>query len=374
MGKYIDKSRNAIAAFNFEDFIILPGFVKASPRDIPIATRFTKNIKMNIPLVSSPMDTVTEASMAIAIAKKGGIGVIHRNCTIEEEVGMVKAVKEGSCSSEECTDALLDEDKRLVVAAAVSPFDIDRAMRLAKYADALLIDVAHFHNPRIIDGTRKIIKETGKDVVIGSFGTKEAVIDCVTKLDDAAGLRVGIGCGSICTTTDVTRAGAPTLFAVAQAADALQEVGSDIPIIADGGIRSAGDIALGMIFGASSAMLGFGFAGCKESPNDVVIVEGKQYKRYRGMGSKQARAKRAALDRYESRGGRDLEEGVEMLIPYVGAIDEIVDKLCSGIRASIGYAGAANISEMKELTRIARVNTRESAILNKAAVRNAILQ
>jgi len=207
--------------------------------------------------------------MAIALAKKGGIGVIHRNCTMEEEVSMVKAVKESFYSLEGYADALLDEEKRLVVAAAVSPYDIERAMQLAKYADALLIDVAHFHNPKIIDGTRKIIKETGKDVVIGSFGTKEAVVDCVTKLDGAAGLRVGIGCGSICTTTDVTRAGAPTLFAVAQAGDALQEMGSDIPIIADGGIRSAGDISLGMAFGASSAMLGFGLAGCKESPGDI---------------------------------------------------------------------------------------------------------
>jgi IMP dehydrogenase/GMP reductase len=372
MDSFVNKYKNAIEAFNFDDFILLPGFAKTEPKDVELKTKFSKSININIPVVSSPMDTVTESAMAIAMAKFGGIGVIHRNCSAKDEVRMVRLVKEESFSKETYRDAVVDEKGNLMVAAAVSPFDIERANELSKYADALLIDVAHFHNPNIINSVKKIIDATSVDVVIGSFGTKQGVVDCVSKLDNAAALRVGIGSGSICTTTDVTRAGSPTLFAVANAADALQEIGSNIPIIADGGIRTSGDIALASVFGASSSMLGYILAGCKESPSEIATINNKSYKIHRGMGSRQAREKRAALDRYGNLGGKNLEEGVEMLIPYTGEAENVLDKLTSGIKASIGYSGSSDISGMKN-TRIAKIDTRNQKIESKLIDRGALL-
>lgn len=372
MDTFVNKYKDAVLAFNFDDFILLPGFAKMEPRDVRLGTRFSKNIKMNIPIVSAPMDTVTEAPMAIALARNGGIGVIHRNCSIEEELEMVKAVKDEQYSKETYKNALVDDQERLRVVAGTSPFDIERAKQLSKYADALLIDVAHFHNSNVIEGTKKISNETGAEIVIGSFGTKEGVLDCVRKIDNAGALRVGIGGGSICTTTDVTRAGSPALFAVAQAADALEEIGSDIPIIADGGIKNAGDIMLATVFGASSAMLGYALAGCTESPSKVRMIKERQYKLYRGMGSHAARAKRAALDRYGNVGNKSLAEGVEMMIPYTGEVDDVVGDMLAGIRASIGYAGAEDMESMKRIARVARVNNRPK-ISSKAEDRKAIL-
>jgi len=372
MDNFANKYKDAVLAFNFDDFILLPGFAKMEPKDVKLGTRFSKNIKMNIPIVSSPMDTVTEATMAIALARNGGMGVIHRNCSTEEEVEMVKAVKNEQYSKETYKNAVVDDQGRLRVVAGISPFDMERAKQLSKYADALLVDVAHFHNSNVIEAAKKISTETGSELVIGSFGTKDGVLDCVRKIENAGALRVGIGGGSICTTTDVTRAGSPALFAVAQAADALEEMGrSDIPIIADGGIRNAGDISLTAVFGASSAMLGYALAGCKESPSEIKMINDKQYKLHRGMGSHAARAKRAALDRYGN-AGKNLAEGVEMMIPYTGEVDDVVGDMLAGIRASIGYAGAEDMESMKKIAKVARVNYRNKSS-NKAEDRKAIL-
>ncbi len=463
MGSYNKKMLDAAVAFNFDDLIVLPGLAQVEPKDISIGTRFTKNIALGVPFVSSPMDTVTESAMAIALARRGGVGVIHRNCSLEEELNMVRAVKRaesfiirnvilisrnstvGEASTimlenhisglpvveagklvgiltsrdvrandpvnrveqamtkdvitahEDVTEteainlmrsnrieklpvvgsdgtfrglitykdiitrgkyqhALRDKDGRLVVAAAVSPFDLERAKALSKDADALIVDVAHFHNSAVIAATKKIIKETGREIIIGNLGTKKGVLDSVSALDSVAALRMGIGSGSICITTEVTRAGSPTLFAVSQAADALEELGSDIPIIADGGIKNSGDIALAFVFGASSVMMGQVFAGCEESPSPKTRIEDKYYKVHRGMGSAAARAKRAIVDRYADSGGKNIEEGIEILVPFRGRVDDAVDELVGGLRAAIGYAGATDIREMRNAS-VALVRT-----------------
>ena len=454
MGKFKDKYYSAPPAFNFEDVMLLPGLAKTEPKNIDITSKFSKGIKLKVPLISSPMDSVTESSMAVAIAREGGIGVIHRNCSLEEELAMVKAVKraesfiirdvvtigkaakvseadelmqkhgisglpvvdsgkligiitgrdvrsnepdsrveeamtkdvisasEGITEAEAISllkqhrieklpvvdskgnlkglitykdvtlrdtykNALRDEEGRLRVAAAVSPFDLERAKTLSKYADALVIDVAHFHNNAVIDATKKIIDATGAEVIIGNLGTIDGVKESIDRLGEGvAGLRMGIGSGSICITSDVTKAGSPTLFAVSQAADALEEIGMKIPIIADGGIRSAGDVALAFAFGASAAMLGYGFAGCDESPAPKISLDGKYYKIHRGMGSAAAKAKRAAVDRYADSGGKNVDEGIEILVPYRGSVSEVVNWYVAGIRAAMGYAGVSNIPEM----------------------------
>ncbi len=353
MDRFAKKLETAALAFNFDDLILLPGFSEVRPRNIDLATNFSKSIKMATPLSASPMDTVTEAEMAIAMAEAGGIGVIHRNCTPEEEVAMVRKVKQATPKSENAT---LGKDRKLAVAAAIAPQDFERAVALAEYADVIMTDVAHFHTRLNLDATKKILKAVDKDVIIGSMGTKEGALACVNELPDIAGLRCGIGGGSICTTTDVTKAGSPTLFAVSQAADALEELGrQDIPIIADGGIRSPGDIALSFVFGASSAMMGYGFAGTDESPGEKVQINGKDFKYYRGMGSKGAREKRLVVDRYADTGRKKMDEGVEAYIPYKGAIPDLIELTNSGIRASIGYAGAGNIKEMAAKAKIGRI-------------------
>ncbi|MBO3768905.1 MAG: IMP dehydrogenase [Thermoproteota archaeon] len=464
MGAFQEKFEKAETAFNFEDVILLPGFSQVEPKDIDLRTSFSKNIPINIPLVSSPMDTVTESEMAIALARHGGLGVVHRNCSAEEELEMVKAVKraesfiikdvitinkeatvgeaaelmkkhkisglpvvEGrkligiitgrdvrftdpsirveeamtkdvvvagpTVTPEEAVelmkkhrveklpvvdndnqliglitykdvalrgeykDASRDSEGRLRVAAAVSPFDLDRAKLLAKYADALVIDVAHFHNKNVIEATRRLTREVGIDIVIGNLGTKQGVLDSISRIEDVAGLRVGIGSGSVCITTEVTRAGAPTLYAVSQAADALEELGLKIPVIADGGIRSPGDVALAIAFGASCAMLGYVLAGCKESPSPMTIINGKYFKLHRGMGSQSARQKRMALDRYATF-SKEIPEGTEIWVPYRGDVASVIGEFTSGIRAAMGYAGASNIEELRKKGKVAKIFSR----------------
>lgn len=464
MGAFQEKFEKAETAFNFEDIILLPGFSETEPREIDLRTRFSKNIPINIPLVSSPMDTVTESEMAIALARHGGIGVVHRNCSAEEELEMVKAVKRAesfiirdvitinkeatvgeaaeimrrhkisglpvvednrligiitgrdvrfanpsirveeamtkdvvvaspSVTPEEAVELMkkhrveklpvVDDDKRLVglitykdvalrgeykeatrdpegrlrVAAAVSPFDTDRAKMLAKHADALVIDVAHFHNRNVIEETRRLVKEVDVDVVIGNLGTRQGVLDSVSKIESVAGLRVGIGSGSVCITTEITKAGAPTLFAVAQAADALEELGLKIPVIADGGIRNPGDVALAIALGASCAMLGYVLAGCKESPSPMTIINGKYFKLHRGMGSQSARQKRMALDRYATL-AKEIPEGTEIWVPYRGDVSSVISEFTGGIRAAMGYAGASNIEELRRKGRVVRIISR----------------
>jgi IMP dehydrogenase len=254
-------------------------------------------------------------------------------------------------------DAVRDEQGRLICAAAVSPFDLDRARALDEYVDIIVTDVAHFHNRNCFDAAKKILDEVSAEVVVGNIGTYEAAEDCLSKLDGVAGLRVGIGSGSICSTSVVTRAGAPTLFATSQVADAVKECGSEVPIIADGGIRNPGDIAVALAVGASCAMMGNIFAGTSESPGRLVALEGRYYKEYYGMGSAAARQKRYAQDRY-SQPSKTISEGVEGWVPYRGSVSDIVAEFVGGLKAAMGYVGAQNVPEMWEKGRLALVTER----------------
>jgi IMP dehydrogenase len=254
-------------------------------------------------------------------------------------------------------DAVRDEMGRLICAAAISPFDLDRAKALDEYVDIIFTDVAHFHNRNCFEATMKVMSEVSAEVVVGNIGTYEAAEDCLTKLDGVAGLRVGIGSGSICSTSIVTRAGSPTLYAVSQVADAVKEYGSDASIIADGGIRNPGDIAVALAVGASCAMMGNVFAGTSESPGRLVALEGRYYKEYYGMGSAAARQKRYAQDRY-SQPSKTINEGVEGWVPYRGGASEIVSEFVGGLKAAMGYVGARTIPEMWEKAKLALVTER----------------
>ena len=454
MGKFSEKLSRAGVAITFRDVILLPGLAEVEPSEVDISTRVSKNYRLNIPFVSSPMDTVTESEMAIAMAREGGLGVLHRNCSVEEQVEMAKRVKRAEAliirdvvtvspdqtvaeaveimkshqisglpvvegkklvgiitgrdvrfadgnlkvrevmtknvitASEDIDierakeilhryrieklpivsetgelkglitfkdislrgkypNAARDEEGQLLCAAAISPFDIERAKKLDKYVDILVTDVAHFHNVRVIQATKRLISEINADLIVGNIGTYEAAVDVITSIEGVAGLRVGVGSGSICVTSEVTKAGAPTLFAVSQVADALADYGCDIPIIADGGMRGPGDAALALAAGASAVMAGNLFARCKEAPGTLMAIGGRYYKQYRGMGSPSAMAKRYSLDRY-SMPAKGIAEGVEGWVPYKGEVSTVVRELCEGLRAAMGYAGAKSIRDLWE--------------------------
>ncbi len=460
-----DKLFKAVQALTFNDVLLLPGFTSVEPSEVDVRSRATRKVRLNVPFISSPMDTVTESDMAIALARQGGLGVLHRNCSIEAEVEMARRVKRAEAliirdvvtvgpditveellrlmeahnihgfpvvedderligivtardvrladpslrvrdvmtrnvitAGEDITleeakrilhrerieklpivdgegrvrglitmrditlkgtypNAIRDEEGRLICAAAISPFDLPRAKALDKYVDVLVTDVAHFHNRNCFEAAKRLLKEVSAEVVVGNIGTYEAAEDCITKLDGIGGLRVGIGSGSICTTSVVTRAGSPTLFAVSQAADAVRDYGADIPIIADGGIRNPGDVAVALAMGASSTMMGNVFAGCRESPGRLVALEGRYYKEYYGMGSAAAKRKRYALDRY-SQPSKTIDEGVEGWVPYRGTVADIVSEFVGGLQAAMGYVGAENITQMWEKARLALVTER----------------
>ena len=460
-----DKFKNADNALTFNDVILLPGWTTLEPDEASVKSQATRSVSLNAPFIASPMDTVTESEMAIALARNGCLGVLHRNCTAEEEVDMARAVKRAEAliirdvitvnpettiekllalmkehsisgfpvvengdslagivtwrdvrladkglkvadvmtkdvitgteetSLEEAMeilhdhrieklpivdgkgrvrglmtmkditlkgtypDALRDEEGRLICAAATSPFDLERAKALDQYVDILITDVAHFHNKNCFEATKKILKEVEAEVIVGNIGTYEAAEDCLTKLDGVAGLRVGIGSGSICSTSVVTRAGAPTLYATSQAADAVKDYGADVPIIADGGLRNPGDIAVALAVGASCAMMGNVFAGCSESPGRLVALEGRYYKEYYGMGSPRARRKRFVQDRY-SQPSKAISEGVEGWVPYRGPVTDIISEFVGGLKAAMGYVGARNIPEIWDKAKLALITER----------------
>ena len=459
---FVEKFKGIQVAITFRDVMLIPGRSEVEPTDVNVRTRVTKSYELNIPIVSSPMDTVTESEMAIAIARHGGLGVIHRNCSIEEQLEMVKRVKraeaaiirdvitvgpddsvgntlalmhkhnisglpvvekqrlvgivtgrdvrftedrfpvkdvmtknvvtaeEGISINEaqqilrdhkieklpivnkekeliglitfkdillrgKYPKAVRDENGQLLCGASISPFDLDRAKKLDKHVQILVTDVAHFHNANVFRATKKILSEVSADIVVGNIGTFEAAEDVITELDGVSGFRVGIGSGSICITSEVTRAGSPTLFATAQVSDAVAKYGTDIPVIADGGIRSPGDAAVALAGGASAVMIGNLLARCKESPGAVITIGGRYYKQYRGMGSASAIAKRHSTDRY-AMPSKGVTEGVEGWVPYKGEASIVLDELVSGLQASMGYAGARNIQELWQKARLAALS------------------
>jgi IMP dehydrogenase len=466
-----DKFKNADHALTFNDVLLLPGWTTIEPSEADVRSRVTRSVELDVPFVSSPMDTVTESEMAIALARHGGLGVLHRNCSVEEEVEMARMVKRaealiirdvvtvrpdatiddllglmetknihgfpvvngdggivgivtwrdfrladrnlkvedvmtkevitagenttleeakailhehrieklpivddakrvrGLITMKDITlkgtypHAIRDELGRLICAAAISPFDLERAIALDEYVDILFTDVAHFHNKNCFDATKKVLDNVDAEVIVGNIGTYEAAEDCLTKLEGVAGLRVGIGSGSICSTSIVTRAGSPTLYATTQVADAVKEYGSDATIISDGGIRNPGDIAVALAVGADCAMMGNVFAGTSESPGRLVALEGRYYKEYYGMGSAAARQKRFAQDRY-SQPAKTINEGVEGWVPYRGGVTDIVSEFVGGLKAAMGYVGARTIPEMAEKAKLALITERGAQEIN----------
>lgn len=337
---FLTKLGSAQSVFTFRDFILLPGRSEVEPADIDLSTSLAKGIGLSIPLVSSPMDSVTEWRLALEIARLGGAGAIHRNMSVESQVAQVKKVKDSDVDA-----ASQDSKGRPLVGASVSPLDAERCKALDRVADFLVADVAHFHNSKVMAASRRLLPDLSAVFIAGNVGTRQAVFDIVDELPRVDGFRAGIGSGSICITSEVTRVGAPTLFAVAEVAGGVAERKLRIPVIADGGIRGPGDAALAMAAGASVTMLGSMLAGTDEAPSDVVVRGGRKFKTHRGMASAAARKVRFALDRY-SVPAKGLDEGVEAYVPYAGKAEQVVVRFENGLRAAMGYAGARNVEQM----------------------------
>ncbi len=445
----------------FDDVLLVPGYSEVLPHQVNISTRFTRNIRLNAPIVSAAMDTVTEHRLAIAIARQGGIGMVHKNMSIEKQAEEVRQVKrsesgmiidpvtltkdarvgdalnlmqkykiggipivdehqrllgiltnrdlrfesnnnlsvtelmtsENLVTAPEGTDldaakkilqqhkieklpvvdsdgvlrglitykdimkvidypnACKDSFGRLVVGAAVGvTHDMhDRIAALVKVGvDAVCIDTAHGHSKGVLDAVKKAKKAfPGLDIIGGNVATgagAKALADA-----GADGVKVGVGPGSICTTRVVAGVGVPQLYAIYEAARALE--GSGIPIIGDGGIRYTGDIVKALAAGADTIMAGSLFAGVAESPGETVIFEGRKYKIYRGMGSIGA-MEHGSKDRYFQDMEADIKklvpEGIEGRVPFKGSLQEVMIQYIGGLRAGMGYCGAGTVPELKE--------------------------
>jgi IMP dehydrogenase len=476
-------------ALTFDDVLLLPGYSEVLPKDVCLKTKLTRRIELNIPLISAAMDTVTESRLAIAMAQEGGIGVIHKNFSIEQQAKEVRAVKkfesgvvkdpitirpdvtiralldltrlhhisgvpvvdgetlvgiitnrdvrfetqlDGLVSdlmtpkaklvtvkegtpledvkellhkhriekvlvvddafrlrgiitvkdinkSQEYPNACKDEDGRLRVAAAVGTgADSEERVKALVEAgvDVVIVDTAHGHSKGVIDRVRAIKqKYPDLDVIGGNIATAEAAKALVEA--GADGVKVGIGPGSICTTRIVAGIGVPQVTAVADVADILKD--TDVPLIADGGVRFSGDIAKAVAAGAHCVMVGSLLAGTDEAPGEVELFQGRTYKAYRGMGSLGAMAQtQGSSDRYfqdASAGAEKLvPEGIEGRVAYKGPTAAIIHQMMGGLRASMGYTGCADIETMRtkpKFVRITQAGVQESHVHDVSITKEA---
>ena len=351
----------------FDDVLLIPAESHVLPNEVNLSTRLAKNIKLNIPLISAGMDTVTEGPMAIAMALQGGLGVVHKNMSIQAQAGEVANVKSVVVPAN-ATKAAVDDQNRLLCAAAVGVTSdtFERAEALLKAgADAIVIDTAHGHSAGVL---RKIkeIRDHFPDVTLiaGNVATGEA-----TKALYDAGVdvvKVGIGPGSICTTRVVAGVGVPQITAIYDAASVAR--GYHKPIIADGGIKYSGDVVKALAAGGNAVMLGSMLSGTTEAPGEVFEDNGKKYKAYRGMGSVGAMAQaHGSSDRYFQGGVNEanklVPEGIEARVEYKGDVSDIVFQIDGGLRSGMGYVGAPDIPtliEKAQFVQITNAGLRES--------------
>lgn len=337
-----NKILNSIA-LTFDDVLIVPDYTDIKREEIDISTQLTPDIKLKLPFISSPMDTVTTSSMAIVLGKLGGLAVIHRNLIIENQVKEIKKAK---------------KETSLVAAAVGVGRDLKERMEGLSRAgvDVVVIDSAHGHSKFVIEATR-YVSEKHKNIALiaGNAATGEAARVLIEA--GAQVLRVGMGPGSICTTRIIAGIGTPQITAIMEVAKVAKE--HSISVIADGGLRLSGDIVKALVAGGDCIMSGSLFAGTDEAPGEVVTVEGKKYKAYRGMGSVAAMRKGSAA-RYgqEYRKGQEkklIAEGVEGLVPYKGSVKNIVNQLVGGLRTGMYYVGARSIKDLQEKAKFMRV-------------------
>jgi len=403
--------RIADQALTFDDVLLLPEHSGVLPKDVDLKTSLTSSIELNIPVISAAMDTVTESRMSIALGELGGIGIVHKNFPIEEQAAEVRKVKkyesgvvrdpitirsdnnvgeliqltnELSISGMPVVDdgnlvgivtsrdfrneqdlsarvsQIMTPKAKLVTAKEGESLDVIKELLHSKTkeranalidsgVDVLVVDSAHGHHEGVLNQI-KALKHDFPDVQVigGNVATKEGALALVKAGADA--VKVGIGPGSICTTRMITGVGVPQLTAVANAAEALKN--SNIPVIADGGIRFSGDVAKAIAAGAHSVMLGSILAGTEEAPGEVELFQGRSYKSYRGMGSLGAMSgDLGSGDRYFQDSANATEklvpEGIEGRVPYKGWMEAVIHQMMGGLKQSMGYTGSQDIKTMR---------------------------
>lgn len=334
-------------ALTFDDVLLVPAYSEVLPREVSTKARFTQNISLNIPIVSAAMDTVSEKAMAIMLARKGGISVVHKNMGIEAQARQIREVKEYPAEGDKIP--CLDAEGRLRVAAGVgiTADVLDRVTALVEAGvDAIVLDSAHGDSHGVVEALRKIKAVYPElDTVVGNIATAEAAVRLIEAGADS--LKVGIGPGSICTTRIIAGVGVPQISAIYDVAKAAE--GSGVPVIADGGLRYSGDIVKALAAGGDSVMIGSMFAGTDEAPGEIFEENGRKFKSYRGMGSVDA-MKAGSRDRYfqdgEDSTKKLVPEGVVARVPYKGSVGDIIYQLVGGIRSGMGYCGAADIDAL----------------------------
>jgi IMP dehydrogenase len=347
-------------ALTFDDVTMAPKYSEVMPSDVDTNTKLSNNLTLKIPLLSSAMDTVTESKMAIAMARAGGIGVIHRNLDIIKQINEIKKVKKF----------------KLMVGAAVGagPLEIKRAEAIIKEGvDLIVVDTAHGHSKKVADIIKAIKKKNSKiTLCAGNIATSDAAKFLIKLGVDI--IKVGIGPGSICTTRLVAGIGVPQLSAILEVRKGVKN--SKVKIISDGGIKYSGDIAKALSAGADAVMIGSLFAGSKETPGKLIKRNGKLFKSFRGMGSVGAMNKGSA-DRYFQTKQKDtskyVPEGVEGFVKYKGSVEKIIYKLIGGLKSSMGYLGAKRIPILKvkpNFVKITKAGFYESMVHNVDEVKS----
>ena len=329
-------------ALTFDDVTLAPQHSAVLPSEVLTTTYLSENLKLQIPIISSAMDTVTESKMAISIAKQGGIGIIHRNLTIAQQLSEIKKVK----------------SKGLKVGAAVgtSQNEYNRVKNIIKNGiDLIVVDTAHGHSERVANVIVKIKKIKSKKTTLcaGNIATAEAArFLCKLGVDV---IKVGIGPGSICTTRLVAGIGMPQLSALLEVKKGLNK---KVKMISDGGIKFSGDIAKALAAGADAVMVGSLLAGTSEAPGKIIMKKGKLFKIFRGMGSVGAMNKGSA-DRYFQKKQKDsskyVPEGVEGLVKFKGDVNKVIHKLVGGLKSSMGYLGAKEIKYLNKKAKFVKI-------------------
>ncbi len=328
---------------SFDDLLLLPNYTDFKRQDVDLTTTLHKKIVLKLPIISSPMDTVTEEKMARAMAQGGGLGILHRNLSVEKQANSV---------------ARLKKEKLLVGAAVGSGANLkERTRALVKSGvDVICIDSGHGHSKFVIDAVKFVKSTYPKQVVMaGNVSTFEGARALIKARTDI--LRVGMGPGSICTTRVISGMGTPQVTAVMEAVRAA--AGTKITVVADGGIKQIGDIAKALALGADAVMLGSLLAKRKESPGRIVVVHGKKYKTYRGMGSVAAMNKGSAERYGQNTNGKKqlIAEGVEGLVLYRGTTAEFLYQIDGSLRSSFYYLGSKNLSEFFKKARFIRITS-----------------